>query len=199
MRTFLISQKLVFTLPLSAIISLASISDLSGILQLQSENLKQNIAPDQQLKQGFVTVQHSLSQLENLHAMAPQVVAVHQSNVVAYLLTMTAESKTAVPLLIPMFQLFEKINHNGKPLAQYRYVVVGQVCIDKAFRGQGLLDKCYAFYRQTFLSQYDFAITEIDARNIRSLAAHKRIGFKTIHTYSSEGVQWQVVIWDWRQ
>ena len=75
--------------------------------------------------------------------------------------------------------------------------MVGQVCIDKAWRGLGVLDHCYAAYKEHYRSKYDFAITEIASRNVRSLKAHKRIGFKEINTYVSDNTNWSVVLWDW--
>ena len=75
---------------------------------------------------------------------------------------------------------------------------VGQVCVDKAWRGQGILDHCYATYREQYRNKYDFAITEIAGGNLRSLKAHRRIGFKEINKYvSPDKTEWIVVLWDW--
>ena len=49
-----------------------------------------------------------------------------------------------------------------------------------------------------FKNKYDFAITEIDSTNLRSLNAHKRIGFKTIHQFTDASqTNWVIVLWDW--
>jgi len=51
----------------------------------------------------------------------------------------------------------------------------------------------------TFVDKFDFAITEIDNRNQRSLNAHKRIGFREIHRYNSaDKTEWVIVVWDWK-
>jgi len=60
-----------------------------------------------------------------------------------------------------MFELFDTISYNNERISAYNYLVVGQVCIDKAWRGQGILDHCYAAYRNYYRTKYDFAITEI--------------------------------------
>lgn len=179
-------------------VRLADPDDLPGILNLQAQNLKHATITQEQATQGFVTVQHTLQQLMAMQAIEPQVVAVHDEVVVAYLLAMTPALKDELPVLQPMFRLFEHINYKTKKVADYAYIVIGQVCVAKAFRGQGLLHECYAFYQATFSPCYHFAITEIDARNGRSLAAHQRIGFQEIATYSADAVLWKVVIWDWR-
>lgn len=98
-----------------------------------------------------------------------------------------------------MFKLFDSIQHNNKPVAVFNYIVVGQVCVDKAYRGQGIIDNCYAAYKQAFGNKYDFAITEIASKNTRSLNAHKRIGFKNVCSYTApDSMEWKIVIWDWR-
>ena len=56
--------------------------------------------------------------------------------------------------------------------------------LTKPGAGKGILDHCYASLRTIHYSnKYDFAITEIAATNLRSLKAHRRIGFKEINTY----------------
>ena len=97
-----------------------------------------------------------------------------------------------------MFAIFDNIYFNNKPVSAYNYIVVGQVCVDKAFRGQGVLDNCYEAYERAFNDKYDFAITEIAVRNNRSINAHKRIGFSQLHSYTApDGEKWSIVIWKW--
>ncbi len=98
-----------------------------------------------------------------------------------------------------MFEVFDKIIYNGKTISEYNYLVVGQACIDKNYRGKGLLDEAYKAYKGYFNSKYDFAITEIALTNQRSINAHKRIGFFEIHKYvDNNNVEWSVVVWDWK-
>lgn len=167
--------------------------DLSGILALQKRNLPQSLSPEERLQQGFVTVSHSLEQLRELNRIEPHVIARDDNTIAGYLLAMTPQSRDAIPILVPMFDTFDQIMFGDKAVSAYRYIVVGQVCIDAAYRGQGVLDRCYESYRDHYRGRYDFAITEIDARNGRSLNAHKRIGFKEIHRFG----EWVVVLWDW--
>jgi RimJ/RimL family protein N-acetyltransferase len=111
---------------------------------------------------------------------------------------MTKDCRQDIPVLVPMFEVFDSIRYNNRKVSECNYLVVGQVCVDKQYRGQGILDKAYAAYRHHFSSKYDFAITEIAATNTRSRSAHQRIGFQEVHSYTSpDGVEWIVVIWDW--
>ena len=172
--------------------------DLKGILALQKANLSFNLSTEEIASQGFVTVVHDLDTLRQLNEVEPHIIAKQNGKVVAYLLTMTAASPTAIAVLKPMFEMFNRIELNKRPVSSYRYLVVGQACVDKPFRGQGIFDLCYKTYREIYRSEYDFAITEIAARNTRSINAHKRIGFKEVHCYKApDAEEWSIVIWEW--
>jgi RimJ/RimL family protein N-acetyltransferase len=173
-------------------------SDLAGIIELQQANLPVNLSNDEIRQQGFVTVQHSMADLQQMHRYEKNIIAKDGKNIAGYLLAMTEHSKADIQVLVPMFEIFDEIIFKGKPVAEYRYIAVGQVCISKAYRGQGLLDKCYIAYREHFSENYDFAITEIATINQRSINAHKRIGFKEVHCYTDPNqTAWSIVIWDW--
>ena len=172
-------------------------NDLEGILNLQKRNLPPTLTNDEIQSQGFVTVDHSYDQLKKLNDREKHIIAKENDKVIGYLLAMTKQSRSDIPILVPMFELFETIFYRDKKISDYNYLVVGQVCIDKAWRGLGVLDHCYAAYKEHYRPKYDFAITEIACNNVRSLKAHKRIGFKEISTYVSDNTNWSVVLWDW--
>lgn len=173
-------------------------SDLRGILELQRRNLAINLPAEEVSSQGFVTVVHSYEDLKGLNDIEQHIIAKDGDQIAGYLLAMTAQSKTDIPILIPMFELFDRIVFQGKTIADFNYLVVGQVCVDKNYRGQGILDQCYAAYKNHFKGKYDFAITEIATRNARSINAHKRVGFSEIHRYRDPaGEEWSVVVWAW--
>ena len=126
------------------------------------------------------------------------IIAKEDDKVIGYLLAMTTRSKDDIPVLVPMFEAFDNVLYNNKKIAAYNYIIVGQVCIAKGYRGKGVLDNCYEAYKNHFKERYDFAITEILDTNKRSLQAHKRIGFHHIHEYKDEkGNNWVIVLWDW--
>ncbi len=178
----------------------ASAEDLEGIMKLQQANLPATLSTDEIQQQGFVTVQHSMADLQQMHRYEKNIIAKDGEKVAGYLLAMTEHSKADIPLLVPMFEVFNEIVFNGKPVSAYNYIVVGQVCIGKAYRGQGILDKCYTTYREHFSAKYDFAITEIATSNQRSINAHLRIGFKKVHSYfDPQGTEWSIVVWDWKR
>jgi predicted GNAT superfamily acetyltransferase len=172
--------------------------DLLGILELQKNNLPANLTEEEISKEGFVTVMHNLNDLKKMNEIEQSIIAKDGDKVIAYLIAMTAKSKNDIPVLLSMFENFDKITFHGNVLSSYNYIVVGQVCVAKGYRGQGILDNCYAEYKKHFQNKYDFAITEIAAKNLRSINAHKRIGFKEVHRFIGDGVEWSIVLWDWK-
>lgn len=172
--------------------------ELAEILALQKINLKANITENEISSQGFLTVSHTLNDLKTLNNFENHLIIKDEEKVVGYILAMTEYSKYDIPILIPMFEVFDKIKYMGKLISAYNYIVIGQVCIDKNYRGKGILSKAYDAYRKYFSKKYDFAITEISTSNTRSLHAHKKAGFRGIYTYiDSNNIEWSVVIWDW--
>jgi L-amino acid N-acyltransferase YncA len=171
--------------------------DLEGILSLQLENLSSILSQEEKDEQGFVTIQHNLEQLQAMHAVAPHVLAKENDQVVGYVLAMTLTSREVVPLLVPLFEDFDQSEIGGKKVTDYNPMVVGQVCVGKSQRGTGVFDKLYNAYREQYASTHDFAITSVALSNHRSLAAHKRVGFKILHTFQDSLNPWAVVCWDW--
>lgn len=176
----------------------STLQELQGILDLQAANLIQNIGSEERADQGFVTVRHSLEQLELMNKIEPHIIAKNGNQVVGYILAMTKASRDLVPVLVPMFNQFDQVGYSGKLVADFDYMVIGQICVDKNYRGQGIFDKMYQSYMQSFSDRYDFAITEIAISNKRSIRAHQRVGFQIIHEFSDYTQDWAIVAWDWK-
>lgn len=173
--------------------------ELQQILRLQQINLPQHISVEESREQGFVTVEHNFHLLSDMNEAAPQVIAVANGEVVGYALVMLRSFAGKVPVLIPMFEKLESLPFQGKPFSTYQYYVMGQVCVDKAFRGRGIFDGMYHEQRRQLSDQYDFVITEVATRNSRSMRAHERVGFQIIEIYTADsGEEWALILWDWR-
>ena len=145
--------------------------DLDEILRLQRENLPAQLSPEESAREGFVTVQHTREALAQMHALAPSIVARRDGVFAGYALTMPPEARACAPILAPMFQQLDE------RLAGRRYYVMGQICIARPFRGQGLFDHLYAAQFQHCRARWDLCVTEVSLDNPRSLRAHQRLGF----------------------
>ncbi|MEM6766157.1 MAG: GNAT family N-acetyltransferase [Bacteroidota bacterium] len=177
-----------------------TVQELAGILSLQQQNLPKNLSAQELEKEGFVTLEHNMDILFKMNAEAPSIIAKEGEEVVGYCLGMTKSFREVFPILIPMFDEIDSIYFQGKGLDRVDYIISGQVCIGKAYRGQGLLGKMYGYYQQVYHAKYPYLITEISARNPRSVRAHEKVGFQVVHTYSvtlPKPEEWIIVLWDW--
>lgn len=166
------------------------------ILQLQKRNLFSSISPELQAQQGFVFAEHTILLLKMMAAHLPQVIAVGNDKVIGYNLAMPVSMKNEIPSLVPMFTEFERCKYKGRFLSTYRYIVGGQVCVDKDFRGQGLLGKLYHETGRRLSSDYQLCVTEVSARNNAGLGAHQKMGFEVVSTYHDGKELWKIVVWD---
>ena len=166
------------------------------ILHLQQQNVGRALTAEQQAQQGFVFAEHTLALLHLMAAHLPQVIAVSHDTVIGYNLAMPVTMKQAMPSLVPMFTEFERTTYKARPLTAYHFMVGGQVCVDKAFRGQGLMRQLYHETRHRLPPGYQLCVTEVAARNQVSLKAHQKMGFEVVSTYHDGTELWHVVVWD---
>ncbi len=179
-------------------ITLAGFEDLEGIRHLQLANLKGEISPCEAAKEGFVTASYPLECLQQMHAAHPSVVAKSGDRVIGYALVACSEIRNCNELLQYFFEMADDIIYQGRPMRDYKYVIVGQLCVAKGYRGRGIVDQMYNFYRITLSSKYDLCITDVAGDNPRSLRAHQKSGFNVIDEVFSDGVTWSIIVWDWR-
>lgn len=171
--------------------------DLYGILSVQSQNLKDKLPKNNSYQHGFVTVRHTYEMLEKMNVRAKHIIAKSNDEIVAYALVMLKEFKDLIPVLAPMFDTFEKVNYQGKRLSDLDYYVMGQICVRDDYKRQGLFQKLYLKHKEVYSKYYDYCLTEISTSNVPSLMAHKKLGFKTIHTYTDNLDEWHIVMWNW--
>jgi hypothetical protein len=174
--------------------------DVRGILALQQKNLKKNLSPEQIQSQGFLTVEHKFSVLKAMNDAQPSVIVKDGDTVVAYCLAMFPQFRNDVPELIALFDTIDDIDYDGQTLKDFKYVVMGQVCVGEGYRGMGFFDGMYQKLREELSAKFELCVTDISTNNSRSLKAHARVGFipvKDFHDAILDEV-WRVVVWNWR-
>ncbi|MCO6487626.1 MAG: hypothetical protein J5I98_04365 [Phaeodactylibacter sp.] len=177
-----------------------SITDthLQQVKALQKANLPGNITHREALEQGFVTVDHDMDTLRDMNTPYRHSAAWAGEELAGYALVMETRFKDRIPVLFPMFELLDGIPWRGKPLRDWRYFVMGQVCVAKPYRGKGVFEGLYLDLRDRLSAHFDLVVTEISTRNPRSVRAHGKVGFENIHEYTDpDGEHWVVVGWGW--
>lgn len=177
--------------------SAASTQDLENILALQGENMRAGLSAEEIKEQGFITVRHSLEQLQAMQERVPQILAVDGDRLGGFALVMPRELKNSIPVLVPMFEMLDNLHYQGTAVKDLRYYVMGQICVGKDYRGQGVFRQLYQAHREQLSQDFDYCITEVSTSNIRSMRAHQKIGFQVLHTFTDELDEWNIVLWDW--
>ena len=179
--------------------TVSSSGEVDEILALQAINLPTAVSAEVAASQGFVTVRHERDVLRRMNEATPAIIAKADDRVVAYALVMPRAFAAEVPILRPLFAMLDTLSWRGGPLrTNPRWFVMGQVCVAEGHRGLGVFDGLYAAMADTYRDRFDFTVTEVAARNTRSLRAHARVGFETMHVYPdpTTGEQWHVVALD---
>ena len=173
--------------------------ELEQIHLLNQKSLKQNLDEKERKQEGFVTWLYSMDLLKQMHELAPGIIVKDGDDVIAYALVTPKEAGIFHHDLKTMVDNLQTLHYNNKPLNDYNWYVMGQICIDKAYRGKGIFNMLYQKHKDLYSQKYDLLITEISVNNPRSLRAHEKVGFKIIHTYHDALDEWAVVVWDWHE
>lgn len=172
--------------------------ELVGIRDLQALNLRKNIDAATALSDGFLTAEYTLEYLQHMHDASPSIIAKDGDQVVGYALVATKAVREGHDLMADLFNVIDTKFYKSKSLRDTNYVVVGQLCVAKEYRGQGLVKRLYDYYRDCYAKEYEYLITDVAQANSRSLNAHKKSGFIVIDTLEYGGIGWDIVLWDWR-
>ena len=162
--------------------------ELHQILGLQQKNLFASISDEERKQEGFVTVIHTFDLLKTMNEACPHIIAKDNDKIIGYALCMHPLFSKAVAVLKSMFDEIKAVN--PKPS---NYIAMGQICIDKDYRKQGIFRNLYQTMSDSLKPEFDAIITEVDAKNIRSLNAHYAIGFKHLKSYTSGGQDWELI------
>lgn len=173
-------------------------SELQQLYSLMQANLRAHITPEIAQEQGFVTIPYELDLLRDMNTQAPHIIAKDGYKVVGYALTASPDTKH--PFFEPLIETLSTLTYKGRLLSESSYYLMGQVCVADGYRGRGIFDGMYQHHRKIYSTEFDYLITDISVRNTRSQAAHRRVGFQPIHTFTDSTAThdtWVIVLWDW--
>lgn len=175
----------------------SSLNDIMGIRDLQALNLRQNITPEEAFEQGFLTAAYTIDYLKEMNSIAPSIIAKDGNKVIGYALVATKDIRKGHDLIEGLFDAIDECVYKGRSLRDVNYVVVGQLCVAKEYRGQNLVQKLYGHFRDCLSTEFTYLVTDVAQANIRSLKAHKKRGFQVINELIYGGFGWDIVLWDW--
>lgn len=171
--------------------------EIFQIKKLQAKNLKTNLTAEVKRNEGFLTASYTLKFLTLMSEHYPAILAKDGDQVVGYALVATKAIQGKHELLDDLIQRCDQVVYKGQHLSEVSYAIVGQLCVDKAYRGQGIVQKLYNNFRLCMENRFLCCITDIDQNNPRSLKAHIKSGFEIVDTLDYGGASWNLVLWNW--
>lgn len=148
--------------------------DLDGVLALL-KTYHVNTISEEDKKDGFVTTNITKEQLADLIDQENGVtVAVDDGRVVGFALAASWEFWKTWPLFAYMIEHLEQFQLDGHTLTRENSYQYGPVCVDKAYRGQGLFEQIFALSLKSMASRFPYMATFVNQINPRSYAAHMR-------------------------
>tara|TARA_R110000868_G_scaffold124959_2_gene330037 strand:+ start:7499 stop:8035 length:537 start_codon:yes stop_codon:yes gene_type:complete len=162
--------------------------ELEQIIALQQANLFKNVSEEEKLVEGFVTIEHSFDIINQMNAVCAHTIAKCGAEVAGYALSMHPKFGDQIEVLEPLFDFLNK-----DILKDEKFMVMGQVCVSKHHRKKGVFRGLYEAMKKHVAPEFDIIITDINAKNTRSLQAHYAVGFTNIASFSSDGQDWIVV------
>jgi predicted GNAT superfamily acetyltransferase len=168
-------------------------------LKLQQSNLLESIEKGEMETQGFVTAKHDIELLSLMNHPYPHITAKENEKLIGYALVMLKNFEKSIQILVPMFEQINSIIYQGELLKNANYFVMGQICIEKNYRGEGIFKRLYEKLRDQMAEDFKYVITEVSKRNARSTSAHLKMGFINIKEYRStiDNEEWIIFLWDW--
>lgn len=159
-------------------------NDIDGILALQEKNLYSKLKEEER-KNGFVTTPFTVNQIEDILKQNGIFVAINEDlKIVAYAFAGSWKYFEQWEIFNYMVSRFSKLSFNGKEITTDNSFQYGPVCIDKNYRGKGLLNQIFEEMRLEFLKKYPISVTFINKINIISEIAHtKKLGWEIIDEF----------------
>jgi predicted GNAT superfamily acetyltransferase len=75
-------------------------------------------------------------------------------------------------VIAKMLDTYDLVKFDGKPLSSYSSYIYGPVCIDRTYRGRGLLRGLYEAQKQDLAGKFDVGVAFVSRSNCHSLNAH---------------------------
>jgi hypothetical protein len=162
-------------------LQLADLNDIDGVLALHQKYQIATIAEEDK-PDGFVTTAFTREQLTQLiQEERGLFIAKEEETVVAYVMSASWQFWSVWPIFSLMIENLPTLNYAGHQLSPDNSYQYGPVCIDKAFRGSGLLERIFDFSREQMAVRYPVLVTFINRINTRSYAAHtQKLGLEVI-------------------
>lgn len=168
-------------------IRLATPDDYTGIVELATANLEQNL-PTELRQQGFLSAAFSQQQIAAMAQDLGIVIAHEPGRVVGFACASRLHPGAGPAIVDTMLGEFDRLSFLGRPLSSWQAFLYGPVCIAADCRGQGLLRKLYQGIQSALCDRFDAGVAFVAASNLRSLHAHvEGLGMHDLGVFTHQG------------
>ncbi|HCY01184.1 MAG TPA: GNAT family acetyltransferase [Bacteroidales bacterium] len=163
-------------------------NDIGGVLFLQDKYLYSKLN-EAERKEGFVTTPFTVNQIEEIIEQNGLIVAENEDNIIiAYAFAGSWKYFAQWEIFNFMVSRFPKLSFKGNKITTENSFQYGPVCIDKKYRGSGVLNLVFEEMRIEFLKRYPISVTFINKVNAISTKAHtKKLGWEIIDEFQFNG------------
>lgn len=158
----------------------ATLNDIDGILALQELYLVSNLSEEEK-ESGFVTTPFTVAQLTEVIKQEGLFIAKDKSKIIAYIFGASWDYFSQWPIFNHMTALFPSLKFEDFEITTTNSFQYGPICIDKKYRGKGLINLFFEFMRIQMLKRYPLSVTFINKTNKPSKKAH------------TEKLQWTII------
>jgi hypothetical protein len=149
----------------------ATLNDIEGVLDLQKLYLVSNLSEEEK-KAGFVTTPFTVDQLTFVINNGGLFLAKDNAKTIAYIFAESWDFFSQYPIFEHMISLFPTLSFLDFEINTTNSFQYGPICIDKEYRGKGLINSLFEFMRIHIEKRYPLAVTFINKNNAPSLKAH---------------------------
>lgn len=162
---------------------LAVLKDIPGILSLQEKYLFRNLSEEER-KEGFVTTPFTTAQIEEIIKQDGLFIALNNDIIIAYVFAGSWKYFEQWEIFNFMVSRFPQLSFRGQNITTDNSFQYGPICIDKNYRGQGVINQIFETMRLVFKEKYPISITFINKINTISEKAHtKKLGWEIIDEF----------------
>ena len=175
---------------------LAKLDDIQGVLALQELYLVSNLSEEEK-KSGFVTTPFSIEQLAHVINNEGLFIAKDDHKIIAYIFAESWHFFSQWPIFEHMISLFPKLSFLDFEINSTSSFQYGPICIDKKYRGKGLINSLFELMRIHLAKKYPLSLTSINKTNAPSLKAHtEKLKWTVIGDFQFKGNDYFILAYD---
>ena len=176
---------------------LAKIEDIEKVLELHFKYQIDSIKEEDK-KDGFITTAFTKEQMIDLITLEQGLfIAVENEKIVAYVMSASWDFWSRWPMFAFMIKDLPNLEYLGQKLSTKNSYQYGPVCVDKEYRGSGVLEKIFDFARKNMAKRFPILVTFINKINPRSYEAHtKKLKLEVIKEFTYNNNNYYELVYD---